>query len=176
MITKALPDVIIAGDQTEPVYAANQIYQAPRPRSYFNASTGYGTLGYGMPAAFGAKLGAPLRPVVCLIGDGGLQFTLSELAAAVEARIAVAVIVWNNQGYGEIKNFMLERHIPTIGVDIFTPDFVELAKAMGCSAALPDTLEELEVELKNSATRNVPTLIEIKDGSPLALALAAKRS
>ena len=176
IISQVLPEVIVAGDQTEPVYAANQFYQAPRPRSYFNASTGYGTLGYGMPAAFGAKLGAPLRPVVCLIGDGGVQFTLSELAAAVEARIAVAVIVWNNQGYGEIKNFMLERHIPTIGVDIYTPDFVGIAKAMGCAAALPDTLEELEAELKNSAVRNVPTLIEIRDGSPLALALAAKGS
>ena len=173
IVTSALPDAIIAGDQTEPVYAANQFYQAPRPRSYFNASTGYGTLGYGLPAAFGAKLGAPSRPVVCLIGDGGLQFTLSELASAVEAHIAVAVVVWNNQGYGEIKNFMLERNIPTIGVDIYTPDFVGIAKAMGCAAALPATLKELQAELENSANRKVPTLIEIRDGSPLALALTA---
>ncbi len=63
IVTRALPDVIVAGDQTEPVYATNQTYQAPQPRSYFNASTGYGTLGYGLPAAFGAKLGAPKRPV-----------------------------------------------------------------------------------------------------------------
>jgi len=170
---KALPDMIVAGDQTEPVYAANQFYQAPQPRSYFNASTGYGTLGYGLPAAFGAKLGAPLRPVMCLIGDGGLQFTLAELAAAVEAQIAVAIIVWNNRGYGEIKNFMLERHIPTIGVDIYTPDFVGIAKAMGCAAALPANVAELAEELGNSVGRKVPTLIEIRDGSPLALALAA---
>ena len=170
---KVLPDMIVVGDQTEPVYATNQTYQAPRPRSYFNASTGYGTLGYGMPAAFGAKLGAPMRPVLCLMGDGGLQFTLSELAAAVEARIAVAIIVWNNHGYGEIKSFMAERQIPTIGVDIYTPDFVGIAKAMGCAASLPATLAELEAELENSIARNVPTLIEIRAGSPLAVALAS---
>ena len=173
VVAKALPDVIVAGDQTEPVYAVNQFYQAPRPRSYFNASTGYGTLGYGMPAAFGAKLGAPKRPVVCLIGDGGLQFSLSELASAVEAKIPVAVIVWNNRGYGEIKNFMVERGIPTIGVDIHTPDFVGLAKAMGAAAALPTSLAELESELRASATRSVPTLIEISAGGPLAAALSA---
>jgi acetolactate synthase-1/2/3 large subunit len=173
VIAKALPDVIVAGDQTEPVYAVNQFYQAPCPRSYFNASTGYGTLGYGMPAAFGAKLGAPKRPVACLIGDGGLQFSLSELASAVEAKIPVAVIVWNNRGYGEIKNFMLERGIPTIGVDIHTPDFVGLAKAMGAAAALPTSLAELESELRASATRSVPTLVEISAGGLLAAALSA---
>ena len=71
IISRALPGAIVAGDQTEPVYAVNQIYQAPQARSFFNSSTGYGTLGYGLPAAFGAKLGAPNRPSICLIGDGG---------------------------------------------------------------------------------------------------------
>jgi acetolactate synthase-1/2/3 large subunit len=171
IVAQVLPDVIVAGDQTEPVYAANQFYQAPQPRSYFNASTGYGTLGYGLPAAFGAKLGAPNRPVVCLIGDGGLQFTLPELASAAEAQIAAAVIVWNNGGYGEIKAFMAERGIPQIGVDIFTPEFVGLAKSLGCEASRPASIAELKSELAASATRRVPTLIEIRAGSELAQAL-----
>ena len=170
---KVLPDMIVAGDQTEPVYATNQTYQAPRPRSYFNASTGYGTLGYGLPAAVGAKLGAPGRPVLCLMGDGGLQFTMTELASAVEAKIPVAIVVWNNDGYGEIKNFMIERHIPTNGVDIYTPDLAGVAKAMGCHASRPETLAALEAELKASPQREVPTFIEIKSRSPLAAALAA---
>ncbi|UDF32266.1 UNVERIFIED_ORG: 5-guanidino-2-oxopentanoate decarboxylase (plasmid) [Roseateles sp. XES5] len=173
IVTRALPDATVAGDQTEPVYAVNQIYQAPQVRSFFNSSTGYGTLGYGLPAAFGAKLGAPARPSVCLIGDGGLQFSVQELASAVEAGIATAVIVWNNTSYGEIKAFMAERDIPQIGVDIFTPDFVGLARALGCEASRPASLAELESELTASATRNVPTVIEIKAGSPLAEALTA---
>lgn len=173
VITRALPDATVAGDQTEPVYAVNQFYQAPQPRSFFNSSTGYGTLGYGLPAAFGAKLGAPSRPSVCLIGDGGLQFSVQELASAVEAGIATAVVIWNNTSYGEIKAFMAERDIPQIGVDIFTPDFVGLAKALGCEASRPASIAELESELKASATRKVPTVIEIQAGSALAAALTA---
>jgi len=172
-ISKTLPDATVAGDQTEPVYAVNQIYQAPQVRSFFNSSTGYGTLGYGLPAAFGAKLGAPSRPSVCLIGDGGLQFSVQELASAVEAGIATAVVIWNNTSYGEIKAFMAERDIPQIGVDIFTPDFVGLARALGCEASRPGSIAELEAELTASATRNVPTVIEIKAGSALADALTA---
>ncbi|WP_119390313.1 5-guanidino-2-oxopentanoate decarboxylase [Taklimakanibacter lacteus] len=167
-ITRALPDVVIAGDQTEPVYAANQTYEAPRPRSYFNSSTGYGTLGYGLPAAIGAKLGQPARPSVCLIGDGGLQFSLPELASAVEAQVPVAVVIWNNTGYGEIKAYMRDRQIPEIGVDIYTPDFVTIAKGLGCEAARPADMATLHDELVKSAKRKVPTIIEIRSGESLA--------
>jgi acetolactate synthase-1/2/3 large subunit len=167
-IMTALPDAIIAGDQTEPVYAANQFHQSPLPRSYFNSSTGYGTLGYGLPAAFGAKLGAPDRSAVCLIGDGGLQFSLPELASAVEAGIGCAVVVWNNHSYGEIKAYMKEKEIPQIGVDIFTPDLMGVAKAMGCEAARPSTIDGLMRELHVSSVRNVPTLIVIHAQSALA--------
>ena len=131
---QALPDAIIVGDSTEPVYAGNQFYRPERPRSWFNSTTGYGTLGYALPAAIGAKLAAPDRPVVALIGDGGLQFTLPELASAVEAGLPVIVLLWNNHGYGEIKTYMVERGIPPIGVDIYTPDLVAIARAYGCAA------------------------------------------
>ncbi len=172
VIGKALPDVVIAGDQTEPVYASNQTYEAPKPRSYFNSSTGYGTLGYGLPAAIGAKLGQPDRPAVCLIGDGGLQFSLPELASAVEAQVPVAVVIWNNTGYGEIKAYMMERQIPEIGVDIYTPDFVTIASGLGCKAVRPANIAALHKELVQSPKRKVPTVIEIRAGDSLARELA----
>lgn len=172
-ITEALPQVVIAGDQTEPIYAANQIYQAPEPRSYFNSSTGYGTLGYGLPAAIGAKLGQFHRPAVCLIGDGGLQFSLPELASAVEAQVPLAVVIWNNTGYGEIKAYMRDRQIPEIGVDIYTPDFITIAQGLGCHAVRPADIAALRSELAQSAKRKVPTIIEIRAGEPLARELAA---
>ncbi|MGE0241308.1 MAG: 5-guanidino-2-oxopentanoate decarboxylase [Parvibaculaceae bacterium] len=173
VIGEALPDVVIAGDQTEPVYAANQTYEAPQPRSYFNSSTGYGTLGYGLPAAIGAKLGQFQRPAVCLIGDGGLQFSLPELASAVEAQVPLAVVIWNNTGYGEIKAYMRDRQIPEIGVDIYTPDFVTIAQGLGCHAVRPADIAALRNELAQSATRKVPTIIEIRAGDALARELAA---
>ncbi|HEX9448938.1 MAG TPA: 5-guanidino-2-oxopentanoate decarboxylase [Dongiaceae bacterium] len=165
VILDCLPDVILVGDSAEPVYALNQSYQAPRPRSFFNSSTGYGTLGYGLPAGIGAKLAAPDRPVVVLAGDGGVQFSLPELAAAVEAEAPVILFLWNNHGYGEIKTYMQDRQITPIGVDIFTPDFQLIAKGFGCAAAKPATLHQLARELKEAAKRKVPTLIEMRPGT-----------
>lgn len=161
-IRQSLPDVIVVGDSTQPVYAGNHLYEADTPRSWFNASTGYGTLGYALPAAAGAKLAAPQRPVVCLIGDGGIQFTLPELASAVEAGIGIIVILWNNQGYGEIKRYMRNKGLPEIGVDIYTPNFQLLAQGFGCPGTIAGNLAQLNDALRRAAADR-PTLIEISE-------------
>src|SRR5215813_12571138 len=159
-VQEALPGVIVAGDSTQPVYSCNLTYQPERPRSYFNSSTGYGTLGYGLPAALGAKLAERERPVVALIGDGGLQFTIAELATAVELGLSVPVLVWNNRGYGEIKKYMAERGIPQIGVDIYTPDFLTIARGFGCHAVRAEGLPHLQEQLRLAHRANGPTVIE----------------
>lgn len=167
-LAQALPGVIIVGDSTQPVYSGNFVYEAARPRSWFNSSTGYGTLGYGLPAAIGAKLAAPQRPVVCLIGDGGLQFTLPELASAVEAQVPVIVLLWNNLGYGEIKKYMQQRDIALVGVDIYTPDFQQIVAGFGCAAVRVGSLAALREEVEQAQGRRVPTVIEIDEGQWLA--------
>jgi len=161
----ALPQVIVAGDSTQPVYSGNHLFESNQPRSWFNSATGYGTLGYALPAAIGAKLAAPARPVVALIGDGGSQFTLSELASAVEAHAPIIVLLWNNSGYGEIKRYMQNRSIEPIGVDIFTPDFQVLAKGFGCNAERARSLEHLHELLQAAAGAERPTLIEVLEDS-----------
>ncbi|AZE59959.1 MULTISPECIES: 5-guanidino-2-oxopentanoate decarboxylase [Pseudomonas fluorescens group] len=164
-VLEALPGAVLVGDSTQPVYSANLTLNLDHPRRWFNSSTGYGTLGYALPAAIGAWLGrGDGQPVVCLIGDGGLQFTLPELASAVEARIRVIVLLWNNQGYEEIKKYMLNRAIEPVGVDIYTPDFIGIAKAMGCAAESIDGIEQLRAALRAAAERPGPTLIEIDQG------------
>jgi acetolactate synthase-1/2/3 large subunit len=162
-VAEALPGVIIAGDSTQPVYGGNLAYDAAGPRSWFNSSTGYGTLGYGLPAAFGAKLARPDRPVVSLIGDGGIQFTLPELATAVELGLPVPILLWNNRGYGEIKTYMADRGIPEIGVDIYTPDFQTIARGFGCRALQVGSYAELRQTLREAVAANGPTVIEIDD-------------
>nr|WP_067296082.1 5-guanidino-2-oxopentanoate decarboxylase [Marinobacterium profundum] len=162
-IQQTLPGVIIAGDSTQPVYSGNHLYEAESPRSWFNSSTGYGTLGYGLPAAIGAKLALPERPVVALIGDGGIQFTLPELASAVEAGAPVIVLLWNNSGYGEIKRYMENRDIPTIGVDIYTPDFLTIARGFGCYGVAPTSFAELREQLLIAADAKRPTIIEVRE-------------
>ncbi|MGE8189780.1 5-guanidino-2-oxopentanoate decarboxylase [Pseudomonas sp. NPDC086278] len=161
-----LPNAVFVGDSTQPVYTGNLTFNPERPRRWFNSSTGYGTLGYALPAAIGAWLGGAVEggaraPVVCLIGDGGLQFTLPELASAVEARTPVIVLLWNNQGYEEIKKYMVNRAIEPVGVDIYTPDFIGVAKALGCAAEAVNDVDALRAALRAASDRQGPTLIEI---------------
>ena len=166
LILDVLPGAILVGDSTEPVYALNQCFAAPQPRSYFNSSTGYGTLGYGLPAGIGAKLAAPHRPVVVLIGDGGLQFTIGELASAVEVGLPLIVLLWNNDGYAEIKSYMIERQIMPIGVDIFTPDFLTIARGFGCAALRPEDEAALAGALRQAPNHLGPTVIELRADAP----------
>ncbi|MGA8138705.1 5-guanidino-2-oxopentanoate decarboxylase [Pseudomonas sp. MWU12-2345] len=165
-VLEVLPEAVLVGDSTQPVYTGNLTLNPEHPRRWFNSSTGYGTLGYALPAAIGAWLGGASErsqrpPVVCLIGDGGLQFTLSELASAVEARTPIIVLLWNNQGYEEIKKYMVNRAITPVGVDIYTPDFIGVARALGCVAEAVSGVETLRSALEAAADRQGPTLIEI---------------
>lgn len=164
-VVEVLEGVVIVGDSTQPVYTGNLTLDLDQPRRWFNSSTGYGTLGYALPGAIGAWLGradaGEQRPVACLIGDGGLQFTLAELASAVEARTPVIILLWNNQGYEEIKKYMVNRAIEPVGVDIYTPDFIGVAKALGCEAEAVDGVDSLKAALRVAVMRPGPTLIEI---------------
>jgi acetolactate synthase-1/2/3 large subunit len=162
-VREALPEVIIAGDSTQPTYYAWLHYETEQPRRYFHSASGFGTLGYAIPAAIGAKLGKPEAPVVALIGDGASQFTIGELSSAVEAGVPVIFVLWNNSGYGEIKRFMEDADIPRIGVDIHTPDFIGLGRAFGCDVARPDNLEALKTELVEANARTNSTLIEVRE-------------
>ena len=171
-IREALPEVIIAGDSTQPTYYAWLNYETEQARRYFHSASGFGTLGYAIPAAIGAKLGRPDLPVVGLIGDGASQFTIGELASAVEAVLPVIFLLWNNSGYGEIKRFMQDGDIATIGVDIHTPNFIDLGRAFGCEVASVSDLGALKAELSAANLRSIPTLIEIwqsdfVDGYPM---------
>ena len=159
-LATALPEAILVGDSTAPVYAGNHLVSQPAPRRYFNASTGYGTLGYGLPAAIGAQLGQPALPVIALVGDGGVMFTLSELATAVEERLPVVVLLWHNAGYEEIRRFMDAHGVEHLGVDLKAPDFLTLARGFGCLGTRVDSPTSLSAALA-SRPLDGPMLIEV---------------
>ncbi len=167
-VRDSLPGAVLVGDSAQPVYAGFVAYAAPAPRSWFCSATGYGTLGYALPAAIGAQLAAPDRPIACLIGDGGLQFTIQELASAREIGVPVIVLLWNNNGYGEIKSYMIARQIHPIGVDIYTPDFQMLAKGFGCEAVRLKNPADLPALLRDAAGRRTATIIEIDEADYVA--------
>ncbi len=161
-IQQALPGLVLVGDSTLPTYYAVWQYETEQPRRYFHSATGGGTLGFAIPAALGAKLAQPDLPVAALIGDGSAQFTLAELAAGVEAQLPVAVLIWNNDGYREIKQGMLAADIEPTGVDIYTPDLLQVAQGLGCQTARVESLDELAQVLQDSQTEKRPTVIELR--------------
>jgi acetolactate synthase-1/2/3 large subunit len=160
----ACPEAIMVGDSTAPAYAGNLYYAAPAPRRWFNAATGYGALGYGLPAAIGAGL-ATGRPVICLAGDGGLQFSLGELGAAAEEGLPLAVLVWNNAGYGEIRDFMEAAGVPPVGVDLATPDFPALGRAYGLAAWRVEAAAELAPRAAALLAAGGPALLEVPEAA-----------
>lgn len=161
VIRDTVPGAIMVGDSTQPVYAGNLGFAAASPGCWFNSATGYGTLGYALPASTGAGLGAPDRPVVCLVGDGGLQFSLSELAVPRDVGAWLAIIVWNNRGYGEIKTSMLAVDIEPEGVDVQPPDFALLARAYGYAHTKIDSLDSLRNALRDFSARRQVVMLEV---------------
>ena len=157
----SLDNPIIVGDSTEPVYFAMSHFNADAPRSWFCSATGYGTLGYALPAAIGAKLAQPNRPVVAQIGDGGLMYTVGEMAAAVEAKTPIICLLWNNQAFEEIKHYMVAAQVEPVGVDLHAPDFLKLAQSMGWEATHAPDVESIGGLLRAAAQRKHPSLIEV---------------
>ena len=123
----------------------------------------YGTLGYALPAAIGARVAQPDRPAVVLIGDGGLLFTCSELLTATERGFGLPVVVWNDRGFGCIRMGMQRQHVTPLGVDFSIPNLAALAAAFGGIHASPQTPAELEREVRIALARSVPSLIEVDD-------------
>ncbi|QEW19523.1 putative 2-ketoarginine decarboxylase AruI [Marinibacterium anthonyi] len=161
IVAQACPDAIIVGDSCQPVYSGCIAFGGLAPGSWFCSATGYGTLGYALPAAIGAAIGQPDRPVFGLIGDGGLMFTIGELASAVEAGTKVRIILWNNQGYEEIKRFMVDAGVPPLGVDIAVPQFGPILAGFGWSHVQLSDPDSLRAHLAPPATGN--EVIEIDE-------------
>ncbi|WP_223546120.1 5-guanidino-2-oxopentanoate decarboxylase [Pseudomonas sp. A-B-19] len=161
LLRDSLGNPLIVGDSTQPVYQGAVGYRASSANSWFNAGTGYGTLGYGLPAAIGAKLAKPERPVVALVGDGGMQFSCAELIAAHEAGAGVIMVLWNNQCYGEIRDYMQAREIEPLGVDILPPDFAAMARSFHVAHHRVDNAQDLRGLLRELATTKLPVMIEL---------------
>jgi 5-guanidino-2-oxopentanoate decarboxylase len=164
-IKAALPwDGVVFTDMTQIAYLGNYVFPVDGPGQWFHPS-GYGTLGYALPAALGAKIAAPARAVVALAGDFGVQFTLNELMTAVEAGQSLPLVVWNNGALGQIRDDMIAAGIPATAVVARNPDFVALAKACGARAQRSSTAAALTESLRNALYAPGPTLIEIDAGS-----------
>lgn len=161
-IRDAAPNSIIAGDSTQLIYAGNFYYDHDRPSGWFNAATGYGALGFGIPAAIGAALASPGERVLCITGDGGAQFSIAELMAAVDEKLPVTVLVWNNRGYEEIDLSMRNAGVDVVGCDPTPPDFGLLAAACGLPfIRCQPTPGAVADAVREASTQTGPVMIEV---------------
>ena len=165
VLRAALPDDgIVASDMTQIAYTANCHFICRRPRTWFHP-LGFGTLGYALPAAIGAKIAKPDRAVVALAGDAGFLFTVQEVATAAELGLALPILLWNNDALGQIAGDMVGRGIPEIAVKPRNPDFQALARAFHCHGVRPDSLDGLSQALRDAFRADRPTLIEVHQNS-----------
>ena len=154
-------DGVLAADQTMvSYYGAVSALPAFKPRSFL-FPTGYGTLGYAVPAAIGAKLGRPDARVAALAGDGGVLFSVTELAAAAQERLAIPVVIVDNSGYGEIRNEMRDRGDEPLGVDFPGLDFAALGRALNCHGLRAEGREEIRDALEAAFAADRPTVIHV---------------
>lgn len=163
VIRESLPaETVIASDMTQIAYAANEIFPMSRPRTWLHP-VGFGTLGFALPAAIGAKFGVGKTPVAALAGDYGFQYTLNELGTAVEHKLPIPILLWNNTALGQIRDDMVNKGIQPNAVTLRNPDFQALAKAYGAQAERPKNLNELAKAIAASLKAEAPTLIEMSE-------------
>jgi 5-guanidino-2-oxopentanoate decarboxylase len=166
ILRSALPaDAIVMGDATQIVYSGTFAMPMDVERCWYYSGT-YCGLGVALPMAIGAKIGAPHRPVIAVAGDGGIMFTVNELATAAEERLALPVVVWNNDALKEIVDQMDRRQIPRIGLEPKSPDFLRLAQSVGCHATRAASADHLAKAVSDALSADRPTLIEVRQDSP----------
>ncbi|MCM8749128.1 thiamine pyrophosphate-binding protein [Thermomicrobiaceae bacterium CFH 74404] len=158
----AIPrDGILVNDMTMMCYVGNRHYPVYQPRTYL-FPTGYGTLGFALPAAIGAKIARPEAAVVAVVGDGGFQYTMQELATAVQFRLGIPIVVFDDSTYTAVKEAQAREYdCRFIAVDLVNPDFIELAASYRIPAVRANSPEELSGAIEEAFTRDLPTLIDV---------------
>lgn len=161
-LAEALPeDVILTTDSSMIAYwGLLNMFKTRKPNSTPYMAT-YATLGYGLPAGIGAKIGAPNRPVVTVVGDGALMFSVQEFMTAVEQGLDLTVLVVDNGGYAEIKNNEIDAGIAPISVDLTQPDWPGVAKAFGGVGVSLTELSELPAAIHAAVATGGLQLIHI---------------
>jgi len=169
-IQQALPrDAVVTNDASRANGWAIFYLRRYLPNT-FNITGNLGALGYAFPAAVGAKLAYPERQALCIVGDGGFQFTPFSLGTAVQHRINAVAVVFNDACYGRIKRMQHQHFGRTIGADLPSPDFVRLAESYGAAGCRADDPQQLYDALVAAWQRDIPTLIEVPIEERLTLA------
>ncbi|MFC1920393.1 biosynthetic-type acetolactate synthase large subunit [Chloroflexota bacterium] len=159
-ITKGEATIVTGVGQHQMWAAQHYLYDKPNT---LISSGGLGTMGFGLPAAIGAKIGCPEKIVWCIDGDGSFQMTLQELATIAQERTAVKIAVLNNGYLGMVRQwqelFYDRRYVAT---PLSGPDFIKIAEAYGIPAVRADSREDVAPAIEQAMAEDGPFLIEFR--------------
>jgi acetolactate synthase I/II/III large subunit len=163
ILREVLPANAIVTDELSQVgFASWYGFPVYEPRTFI--TSGYqGTLGSGFPTALGAKVANPNRPVVAITGDGGFMFAVQELSTAVQFKIGVVTLVFNNNAYGNVRRDQRERFDGrVVASDLVNPDFVKLAESFGVGAARVTSPDHFRSALEKALADGGPYVISVE--------------
>lgn len=159
VLRAALPeDVMVYSDMTQFAYVAQEVWPMAHPGHWHHPS-GFGTLGYALPAAIGGAVARRGKPTIAIAGDYGFQYTVQELGTAVELGLSLPILLWDNGKLKEIEDSMVRAQIAPNAVIAHNPDFCALARAYGAFAEAPRTHQELQDAVRAALSAGRPTLI-----------------
>lgn len=162
MLRTVIPrDAVCVWDMNLISYWAEYYFPVLEQRTFLEAR-GSSTIFYAVPASVGAKLGRPDRPCLCIVGDGGALPTLAELATVKQYTIPVVFLVYNNDGFGILENYMRERYTIEGSMTLTNPDFVRLANAFDIEAKRVESLDDLHQAFLHEVGWDKPFLIEFR--------------
>jgi acetolactate synthase-1/2/3 large subunit len=140
---------------------ANYCLDIYAPRSYI--APAWGGLGFGLPAAAGAQAAAPQRQVVCITGDGGVQFNIQELGTCVQYGLNPVILIFNDNAWGLLRQYQKGRYGGRyIASDLRSPDFARLAAAYGARGVQAASLAKMVEALEEALDAETVTVIDVK--------------
>ncbi len=155
-------EAIVTSDVGQHQMWTAQYYQFPRPRRWIN-SGGLGTMGFGLPAAMGAKVGCPDETVVCIAGDGSVQMNLQELATCAQEGIAIKVFIMNNGYLGMVRQWQelfWDKRYSQVDMGQW-PDFVKVAEAYGATGIRLRDKKTLVSDMKEALATEGPVVVDV---------------
>lgn len=135
-------------------------YRFRKPGTFLGPTSG--AMGYGLPAAIAAALVHRDRPVVAVVGDGGLAMTMAELETAVREKARVVVLAFDNESYGMIRSYQDRRPAEPVATDLGPIDFAAVARACGAHGVLVETDDSFEPALRQALADDLPTVIHLR--------------